>query len=222
MARELSSRRFIRAYRPPVTRVPIARILLRAFILAAVLVGTYFITLADVSDGAYQTTNLTELPQELMLLLASGLLLYAARHPGVGRHLLRASGVFGLICLVREYDNDMAFIAGNDTWLFPAGLLAVYLVYYLWKHFRTVIRDAEALGDTFGFGVWSTGWVLLMVFSRLWGRNDIWRAIMADDFDRTVSRVNEEGLELMCYALILYGTIELISAVNHGRLESVG
>ena len=199
------------------TSVPITRILLRAVVLAAALVGSYFITLGDVSDGNYQTSNLTELPQEIMLLVASGLLLYAARLPGVGQRLMRASGVFGLICLVREFDNDMAWIAGNDTWLVPAGLLGAYLVYFLYSNFRTVIGDAEALGDTFGFAVWSTGWVLLMVFSRLWGRNDIWRAIMAEDFDRTVSRVNEEGLELMCYAVILYGTIELVGAVHLRR-----
>ena len=198
-------------------RVPLSRVLWRAVVLAAALVGTYFITLADVSDGDYQTSNLTELPQEIMLAVASVGLLVASRAAGVGQGLMHASGVFGLICLVREYDNDLAFIAGNDTWLVPAGLLGVYLAYYTWRRYRAIVSDVEALADTYGFAVWSTGWVLLMVFSRLWGRNDIWRAIMREDFDRTVSRVSEEGLELMSYAVILYGTIELISAVKGRR-----
>jgi hypothetical protein len=48
------------------------------------------------------------------------------------------------------------------------------------------------------------------IFSRLYGRQDFWRAVMQDNYIREFKDVAEEAIELLGYSLILFAMIELL------------
>ena len=53
-----------------------------------------------------------------------------------------------------------------------------------------------------------SGFITLFVFSRMFGRKVLWKAIMDDKFLRVVKDAAEECTELFGYLLIVFAAIE--------------
>lgn len=178
------------------------------------MAAAYYITYLDARTGTYAETHWTEVPQELILLVVVVLHVVTARRHAVAREANYAAAGFWLACLIREHNNQLAELFFHSAWkvgVFP--VIAVTL-YYAWRHRRAIVVDYQALRNTLGFGVLTTGFVILHLFSRLYGANDLWRATMGADFMRVVARTSEEGIELMAYTVILIGTVELMRSVR--------
>lgn len=67
----------------------------------------------------------------------------------------------------------------------------------------------ERVANSFAFGLVLIGGLLLHVFSRIYGLPALWQSLMGDNYMRSVSRVSEEGIELMAYGIIFLGIVEL-------------
>jgi len=88
-------------------------------------------------------------------------------------------------------------------------VILVYAV-FIFKKFKTLLRQIGKLSDHISFGMLTMGILIIHVFSRLYGRKKIWKALMGEDnFIRTVKDASEEGIELLGYSIIFIGVIEL-------------
>ncbi|CAN0573307.1 unnamed protein product, partial [Ectocarpus sp. 12 AP-2014] len=64
--------------------------------------------------------------------------------------------------------------------------------------------------NTFAFGLFTAGVLTTYIFSRLYGRQDFWRAVLEEHYISTFKSVAEEVVELLGYSLILFATLELL------------
>jgi hypothetical protein len=51
------------------------------------------------------------------------------------------------------------------------------------------------------------GLILILIFSRIFGSGQLWRDIMGDDYSIIYKTVIQEGIELLGYIFVLYGSI---------------
>ncbi|BCB08930.1 hypothetical protein HHSLTHF2_28200 [Vreelandella venusta] len=72
------------------------------------------------------------------------------------------------------------------------------------------IEEFSHYSNTFAFGLFTAGVLVTYIFSRLYGRQDFWRAVMQDTYIREFKDVAEEAIELLGYSLILFAMIELL------------
>ena len=64
--------------------------------------------------------------------------------------------------------------------------------------------------NTFAFGLFTAGVLTTYIFSRLYGRQAFWQAILEESYSGTFKSVAEEVVELLGYSLILIATVELL------------
>ncbi len=188
---------------------------IRPVLYALTIAASYYYTYYDASHGGYQDSFLTEFPQELILFIVVILHAVTARKFVVGRTLNIALGGLALASLIREHNNQLAELVFAKAWAVLAVPVLVGTAVYCWRHRQALLKDYYLVKDTFGFGVLMTGLLILHIFTRLWGANDLWHATMGEDYMRVVARTSEEGLELMAYSVILLGTVELITKIRH-------
>ncbi|MDP1086466.1 transporter, partial [Klebsiella pneumoniae] len=67
-----------------------------------------------------------------------------------------------------------------------------------------------AYANSFSFGLFAAGFLTTYVFSRLYGRQDFWRAVLQENYLRDFKSAAEELVELFGYALLLIAVIELV------------
>ena len=197
-------------YLPPVRFSP------KPLVYIAALAAAYYITYVDALTGHYAETYWTELPQELMLLAMVVLHVVVGRRYAFGRAFNYALAGFALTCLIREHNNQLADLIHRRAWFVLAAPVGLATALYAWRQRRAIYATYAQVRDTFGFGVLMIGFLILHLFSRLFGANDLWYATMGDDYMRVVARTNEEGIELMAYTVLLLGTVEVVSTI--GRL----
>ena len=182
---------------------------LRLLAYVGLVAGAYLHTYLDVASGTYLADNWTEAPQEASLLLGGLAAGYVAYRVPTWRVLMVAVSGLAFASLLREFNNQLAEVLGRGSWLYFSLAVAVPVAIYVLRHLRAFWRQLDGVGGTFAFGVYASGILVLHVFSRMYGANPLWRAAMGGDFDRTVARISEEGIELLAYTLILLGTLEL-------------
>ncbi len=189
--------------------MPIYTAILRLALYSLLLASTYWATLYNVSQGAIKDNYFSELPQNILLFAIIGLAFGTARVYPAGRAVMTSIGIFFVACLIREFDNELDAWFFFGAWKIPGFAVGFLLLYYVYRNWGRLGTDMRWIGESLAFGVWSIGLVLLMVFSRMWGGNQMWRYLMPADYNRTLVRVSEEGIELMAYAVIFAGMVEL-------------
>ena len=199
-----------RQYTQPIIAA-IVRVLLYGGLLYIVAELIYLDSVTLTHTGKYGEHSYTEWTQEIMLLIAS--LLYFT----LGRYDRTITGFTGMMsgmaimAFIREFNNYF------HTWFKGAWQLFVLIaliltIIYVYRNRDTFIKPFYEYLKLPAFGVTMSGFVSLMVFSRLFGRGRMWRNILeVDDLEgpyRWVKNAAEEGTELLGYALIFIGTIE--------------
>jgi hypothetical protein len=72
------------------------------------------------------------------------------------------------------------------------------------------LEEFRHYSNTFSFGLFAAGVLVTYIFSRLYGRQDFWRAVLQEHYIRDFKDIAEEAIELLGYSLILFATIELL------------
>jgi phosphotransferase system glucose/maltose/N-acetylglucosamine-specific IIC component len=194
---------------------PVIQAIFRVFFYAAILFGIsqlfYLDSVTLTETGKYGENSFTEWTQEIFLLLSS-LLFFA-----IGRHDRGVTGFSGmlsgmaLMALIREFNNYF------HTWFSGAWQLLVLLaliatVIYVYRNRETLVKPFYEFLKLPAFGVSLSGFLIVMVYSRLFGRSRIWRNILeVEDLEgptRWVKNAAEEGVELLGYALLFIATLE--------------
>ncbi|WP_037034021.1 hypothetical protein [Rahnella sp. WP5] len=178
--------------------------LLNFILLALGAICTALVIWLDVAifkDGI-QEISATEFLQELSLLAISALFfLQARKHPALRGGMILIGGFF-FCMLIRELDALFDLIH-YGSWVYFASLFAVYCIAWACITPKTSLRGLSAFLVHPACHYMVCGLVLILVFSRVFGMNMIWKVVMQGEYVRTVKNIVEEGTELMGYLLCL-------------------
>lgn len=168
----------------------IAVFLMAALVLALTIVPVY-IDVAWMNDALHET-SFTETTQEIMLAMIAALFFIAARRRPAQRGALTLVAGFYSCMLIRELDFVFDVIQhGSWVWFalaVTAGSLAVAL--------RTPKKTLHALANLLLHRSWpvmASGFLVVLVFSRLFGIHALWQHLMLGDYNRVVKNMAEEA-----------------------------
>ncbi|RUR37841.1 hypothetical protein [Vreelandella populi] len=198
---------------PPVWPIDFRTTLLRATL--------YVLFIGGIAQGAYYEAlyfpsvrfselGFTEFAQTLTLASCCGLLLYIRQVIKVFPNVTLLLFAFIAASLVREQDYFLDVYVADNSWKVIVALIIVPVLGWVIYQRRRFIAEFAHYSNTFAFGLFAGGVLTTYIFSRLYGRQIFWRAVLEDNYARIFKDVAEEVVELLGYSLILFATIELL------------
>lgn len=179
------------------------------FLLLVVIVAIVpFVVLIDTTilSDAMSEDSLTEFLHNCLLGLSIVMFGKGAIKFNVARGYLIAVTTFFSCAFIREFDGVLNGV-WHGFWIVPAlAVFAVGVVLVVLNRGTLVsplLRHFETRSATFVY----IGILLLLVFTRLFGTGSLWEEIMQDDYSPEYKAAIQEGLELMSYVLIGYGSV---------------
>ncbi|MDG1660633.1 MAG: hypothetical protein P8H40_04560 [Winogradskyella sp.] len=150
--------------------------------------------------------SLTEFTQEF-LILASFIILFFKTYKNRENRgfLILPVGLF-LVMFIREGDYYWDKIM-NGLWTILAVSTFLISVYIVYRQRQTIIPTLSTYWNTRGFGYLIVGLLIVLLFSRIFGTGDLWRAILKENYIGYYKTAIQEGLELLGYLIIFYGVI---------------
>jgi len=146
--------------------------------------------------------SLTEIVQELVLACIVAIHFLLAKKHELLRYCNILVGGFFLTMLIRELDA-----AFDLSWVWFALLATLCAVILPLKHYRQTLAQLTEYTRSPWYGVMLSGLLAVLVFSRLFGMQAMWHAILADGYVRIVKNAVEEGSESFGYMLCLTASI---------------
>ncbi|GHC22506.1 hypothetical protein [Aidingimonas halophila] len=202
-------------------RATCIRAVIYILLTGALMQGVYYEALY-LPDNQFTERGFTELAQTLLLTIASALLIYA-------RHGLKSMPqvtllLFGFLfaSLIREQDSHLDTYLFDGAWQVLVTLVILPCLFFVIRRRRQFIDEFTHYSNTFSFGLFAAGFLTTYVFSRLYGRSEVWMAILGDHYARTFKDAAEEVTELFGYALLLFAIIELVLLARRWRLSHNG
>lgn len=198
---------------PPVWPIDFRTTLLRATL--------YVLFIGGIAQGAYYEAlyfpsvrfselGFTEFAQTLTLASCCGLLLYIRQVLKVFPNVTLLLFAFIAASLVREQDYFLDVYVADNSWKVIVALIILPSLGWVIYQRRRFLDELSHYSNTFSFGLFAGGVLTTYVFSRLYGRQVFWRAVLENDYVRIFKDVAEEVVELLGYSLILFAIIELL------------
>ncbi|WP_018916455.1 hypothetical protein [Vreelandella zhanjiangensis] len=181
----------------------------------------YVLFIGGIAQGAYleavylpsvRFTELgfTEFSQTLTLASCCGLLIYIRQVLKVWPNVTLLMLAFVAASLIREQDYFFDEFVADNSWKVLVALIILPSIGWVVYQRRRFIAEFAHYSNTFSFGLFAGGVLTTYIFSRLYGRQIFWRAVLEDNYVRIFKDVAEEVIELLGYSLILFAVIELL------------
>ncbi|WP_370399259.1 hypothetical protein [Sulfitobacter sp. JB4-11] len=181
--------------------------------ICLLLAAVPFVVFLDTSviGDQMSETSLTELLHNIGAFVAT-ICFYrgAVLYPEQRACLVIGATLFAILS-IRELDFLFDYI-WHGFWVWPA---LVTLAVGIWvarrspgtfrRPFLEYLKGRQA---TFVY----LGFALLIIFTRLFGTGDLWEGVMKEAYDPRVKAAIQEGLELLSYTLIAYGSVASLRA----------
>mgnify|MGYP005851336769 CR=1 FL=1 len=185
-------------------------IALRIFLYALLLSISALIVFADAYQLQSAEESFTEMAQEFILLLMVVIGIYEGRSAKHYKTFIFFLASISSVFLVREFNNYLTDEVFDGAWQTIALILILVATYYFFKKRKQLKDQILALKESGPFALIMMGGLQLIVFSRIYGNKNIWKNFMGEDYLRMIKEVSEESIELMAYAVIFIGFMELI------------
>ena len=160
---------------------------------------------ATILRNSLAEQSITQYTQSFLILLSSDIFaLGAVRYPFKRGYLALVSTLF---CVMFIRENDAVFDhIRHGIWVVPAIGVILAGGWYVACNLDTLVapflRHLEGRYSTFVY----TGFLILVVFSRLFGTGSLWEPVMGSDYSPSYKSAIQEGVELLGYILIFYGS----------------
>jgi len=149
----------------------------------------------------YSEAGLVEILQSVLLIAMLVLAVIRARSDRGYRQLSVCMALVFLILFIRENDHPLDMILFHGSWKYFALAPIAALVWYFFKEREVISRQLVVFSGTAGFGMMMGG-VIMLAYSRMFGRSVYWQEVMGDNYQRIVKNAAEEGVELLAIATI--------------------
>ena len=193
---------------------PLFYLLIRLILLSLLMVALVEVFKYDSVQGErgnrFYENSLTEILQVFFLFFGSALSFYSAVRKKLFRAFFVSMGTFLLICFFREFNNFFNNNVFDSAWQILVYSTLLPYVIYAFKHWKQIIKDLTTIATEYGFGIFIAGFIIVFVFSRLYGLHGIWQNLLGEDYIRDIKNISEEAIELLGYSLMLAGVVELV------------
>ncbi|OLO03047.1 hypothetical protein [Salinicola socius] len=193
------------SFRTVASRAGLYILFLAGLMQAVLMVDARHPVAADFSE-----TSLTEITQAALLFLCTVLMLIIRQRVGVLRNVSLLLAAFFAISLVRENDLWLDTYLFDGAWEWLVVLMALPALLSVLRSRRAFLEEFSLIANSLGFGLFAGGFLTTYVFSRLYGRSELWHALMGDHYLRIVKDAAEEITELTGYSLLLFASVELL------------
>jgi hypothetical protein len=149
--------------------------------------------------------TITEMTQETLLFIAAAMFGFAAwQRPQSRSWLILVTGL--LACMfIREMDMWLDRIS-KGFWVYPATLTAAAAIGYAARNRQGLFATMAEYASTRSHAYIATGLLIILVFSRLFGTGSLWEDLMAEHYQPAFKRIIQEGIELLGYILLAFGS----------------
>ncbi|MEA9391583.1 hypothetical protein SJI19_13695 [Acerihabitans sp. TG2] len=187
-------------------------------IAIGLIIGMMFIDIHWIHNSVHET-SLVEITQEVLLLVMVSIFFYQAYRYPLLRHSLVLVGGFFTCMLIRELDFLMDVIR-QGAWFWFASAVAAICVIFALRRPATTLTGLVAFLKHPSYGMMIAGLLCVLVFSRLFGMQILWKGILSGDYQRVAKNMAEEGTELLGYTFCLFATLWYSSSLaeRHSRL----
>ncbi len=186
----------------------------RTFIYMLLVAGlVYLISLEGYrlgTDSEYSERSLTEWLESGCALFGGLIFLIVFR---LRTDLRPAMAMLAALCLmmfIREADFYLDEHVFDGAWQTLVTLVLISVSVYVWNHRASTPDSIRKYASEPSSGIFLSGLLVLLVFSRLFGRSSFWQAVMGEGYVRVVKNIVEEGTEIMGYGLLSIAAIELL------------
>tara|TARA_R110000850_G_scaffold245015_1_gene369845 strand:- start:720 stop:1367 length:648 start_codon:yes stop_codon:yes gene_type:complete len=198
---------------PPPWPIGFQTILVRAVLyvlfIGAIAQGAYLEALY-LPSVRFSELGFTEFTQTLVLATCCAMLFYIRQVLKVWPTVTLLLLAFVAASLVREQDHFLDNYVAENTWKVLVALIILPTLFWVVKQRQHFLAEFVHYSNTFAFGLFTAGVLTTYIFSRLYGRQEFWLAVLKDSFTREFKDVAEEIIELLGYGLILIATLELL------------
>ncbi|ADU72222.1 MAG: hypothetical protein QM578_23840 [Pantoea sp.] len=175
-----------------------------AFAGCMLVTGALFTDIFVLADEVKES-SVTEIMQELILLTIASLLMRRAVEDKAHRPALILMAGFFIVLLIRELDFAFDLLA-HGSWLWFALAVSFYSLYQAFRHGQQTLAGLIDFMCRPPWGMMCAGMLTVLIFSRFFGMDELWRQIAGESYPRVVKNLAEEGTELFGYMLCLLST----------------
>jgi hypothetical protein len=152
--------------------------------------------------------SFTQFSQEGLLFVSAVIFFALSKNQPESRGFLVLCGGFFTVLLIRELDVLFDQIR-HGLWIYPAIVAILVTLIYARKRPETVSGPLVYYLQTYPFAYITIGLMIVVVFSRIFGSGIIWKVVMANEYSFKLKSIVQEGVELLGYAFIFYGSVLL-------------
>ena len=179
-------------------------------ILAGLMQAVLMVDVRRAGTPNLSEISLTEVTQATLLLICMALMLIIRQRYRVLRSVSLLMAAFFAISFVRENDRWLDAYVFDGAWECLVVLLALPTLALVIRARRGFLEEFSLIANSLGFGLFAGGFLTTYVFSRLYGRSELWQALMGEHYLRIVKDAAEEITELAGYSLLFFASVELL------------
>ncbi|WP_346854146.1 hypothetical protein [uncultured Draconibacterium sp.] len=178
------------------------RILCYGLLLFGIAEGIFFDAAHPMEDGYFGEITFTEIGQEIILFVLFIAYLFIGAKWKEIRVISNFVALFFLMAFIREFN----FLLSG--WIYPVLVVFAIMGYLFVRDFKKINQSAQAFFSQPASSWFISGFLITLVFSRLFGRSKFWRLLYEPETYRLAKAATEEGLELLGDTLMLISAIE--------------
>ncbi len=187
-----------------------ARLFIYLILSAIIIESIVLFSIKGNAENLFKEDCVVEWMQFGSLILMSFIFFLASKKNNASRELYHIFIVLLLVGAARELDNTLEHLIHRQTWKIIATILLLYFAYFSIKNFKQLKEQFFIFLDKRSFGLMFSGFLVVMILSRLIGQKTLWKVVMGENYIRFAARVLEESCELFGYMILLMGAIECL------------
>ena len=193
-----------------------ALLLRSTFYMGLMILSAYLFSLEGFNaktESVYGEDSVTELLHDTFAFLSAVILFIAATQTKALKPAAITLATLLSMMLVREFDEVLDTHVFDGAWqLIVLGIIISSTIYI--RRLAYPFKDSLLkYANTSSAGIFLSGLLVVIVFSRLIGRGVFWQSVMGENYLRVVKNIAEEGTELLGYTLLLIAAIEFLWVV---------
>ena len=191
---------------------PVVSSVIRTALYCCLAAGTALVLVwaVDLADQpiAFNESSMIEQFQLIYLCVCMVLFFLSAKIKSSRMSLSVLLAGMALIALIRELDYFFDNYVFDGAWQTIAFLVALTTGFFVIKFRQGLKLSIQEFTSKASFGYMTSAFVVLFIFSRIIGKQVLWRAVMGENYLRVVKSFVEESTELFGYTLLLIAAIE--------------
>lgn len=199
---------------------PLWRLGVRTFVYALLLAGIAVGMMwgaVHVGPSFYDELGAVETAETVFAITTALIFLLAGRMDSRSEPCAVVVATLLFCAFVRESDYLLDEMVGRHAWKVIVTLILVLLVFYAMRNLHRIVDSVSHFVMQPSFGVFMSGVLVLIIFSRLFGYGPFWKELIEGSYYRVIKTIVEEGVELMGYFLILVSSCEYFHDARMAR-----